>query len=342
MEFIAVHSGAGFQSESKQSKYLNACKEACSNGMQLLINGKSAIDAVVEAISTLEDNQITNAGLGSNLCNNGTVECDASIMDGKSLNWAAVGALSGVKNPIKVTKLMLSEQLKEQPFGLIAPNILVGEGAKRWSIERGCELSDNLVTEGAKATYNKYKRKIEGSDPIEVKARRLDTVGAIAIDAAGNLAAGVSSGGILLKNPGRVGQAAMYGSGIWAQDNVAVTTSGVGEYLVKTLFARECASQLLTIDDRLNVEKIHNVFVNNFIESPFLKSVNGVKSAGVICAHLDQSKSIIEFLWAHNTPTMSIAYCCRNSQPKTIFSKLPEKTEMFIQSIPFKINSAIT
>ena len=95
------------------------------------LNAKcSAIDGLIAAISALEDNYLTNAGLGSNLNSNGFVECDASLMDGSDLKWGAVGALQGIKNPIKAAECVLRGQLNELPLGLISPTILVGDGAK--------------------------------------------------------------------------------------------------------------------------------------------------------------------------------------------------------------------
>ncbi|RWS28196.1 threonine aspartase 1-like protein [Leptotrombidium deliense] len=339
MVFVAVHAGAGFQSEANRSKYLTVCKEACAEG----VKQTSAIEAVVSAICCLEDNQITNAGFGSNLCNDGSVECDASLMDGDTLQWAAVGALNGIKNPIKVAKLLLNEQIRESrnKYGLVAPNMLVGEGAKKWALKNGAEACDSLVSVRSKQCYVKYKRKIESancSDNDRAKHQRLDTVGAVAVDAEGKVAAAVSSGGILLKNPGRVGQAAMYACGVWAEDCIAVTTSGVGEYLTKTLFAKECASYLQIKDDSLNAQKLHDALLNKFINSKFLKNVTDEKSVGCITALVDSENDCIEFLWGHNTQTMALAYCTQGTKPVAVFSKLPQTSELVVNSIllPFK------
>ena len=111
------------------------------------------------------------------------------------------------------------------------------------------------------------RRKIERQDLSEpdnsIKSRRFDTVGAIAVDRKGHIAAGVSSGGILFKVPGRVGQAASYGAGCWAQESVGISTSGSGEYLVKTLFARECASYFLSNTEQ-SVQSFNDLFISKF------------------------------------------------------------------------------
>ena len=114
--------------------------------MKILLEGKSCVDGVTSAIVSLENNWITNAGFGSNLNSDGIVECDAGIMNGQNLKWAAVGALSGITNPILGAKLLLEEQEKKQPLGLIVPNILVGDGARSWCQAKGCDISNNLIS----------------------------------------------------------------------------------------------------------------------------------------------------------------------------------------------------
>ncbi len=178
--------------------------------MKCLNEKCSAIDGLIAAISALEDSGLTNAGFGSNLNSSGDVECDASLMDGSDLRWGAVGALQCIKNPIKAAECVLRGQYKALPLGLISPNILVGEGARLYAMSRGC-LTSNLITEKSKQTFNKYKRRLESvakeeNNCCHIKQSRLDTVGAVCVDYNGNVASGVSSGGISLKMCGRVGQ----------------------------------------------------------------------------------------------------------------------------------------
>lgn len=113
--------------------------------------------------------------------------------------------------------------------------------------------------------YNSYKRKVTtAQSENSTKQSRLDTVGAVALSRNGVSASGVSSGGIALKVPGRIGQAAMFGAGCWAQENVALSTSGVGEYLTRTLLAREMGRDLLRDSDKLPCDVIKESFVTNF------------------------------------------------------------------------------
>ncbi|XP_015795321.1 threonine aspartase 1 [Tetranychus urticae] len=321
---IAVHAGAGIHLESKRSTHENVCKAACDAGLQALNDNLPAIDAVTRAIMAMEDDPSTNCGYGSNLCRDGTIECDASLMDGHRLLWSGVGAVPGIKNPIKISQLLLEEQTVENPYGLIPPNIIVGEAAKRWAESRGL-ITANLETEQTRSVYNKLRHKIDRDDiSVPIKFRRLDTVGAVAVDKQGHVAAGVSSGGILFKVPGRVGQAATYGAGCWAQDSIGISTSGSGEYLIKTLFAKECASHLLLNPADDLVEQFTHLFSTKFTDSPFLKSVKTAKSAGLITVIHDAQRNTNELIWVHNTPTMCLAYGkVSDKSPRFIFSKYP-------------------
>ncbi|XP_036178127.1 threonine aspartase 1 isoform X2 [Myotis myotis] len=303
--FVLVHAGAGYHSESKAKEYKHVCKRACQKAIEKLQAGALATDAVTAALVELEDSPFTNAGMGSNLNLLGEIECDASIMDGKSLNFGAVGALSGIKNPVSVANRLLCEGQKGKlSAGRIPPCFLVGEGAYRWAVDHGIPSCppNIMTTRFSLAAFKRNKRKLElaervETDFIQLKKRRqsnekendsgtLDTVGAVVVDHEGNVAAAVSSGGLALKHPGRVGQAALYGCGCWAENtgahnpySTAVSTSGCGEHLVRTILARECSHALQAEDAH---QALLETMQNKFISSPFLASEDGVLGGVIV------------------------------------------------------------
>ncbi|XP_036178135.1 threonine aspartase 1 isoform X10 [Myotis myotis] len=318
--FVLVHAGAGYHSESKAKEYKHVCKRACQKAIEKLQAGALATDAVTAALVELEDSPFTNAGMGSNLNLLGEIECDASIMDGKSLNFGAVGALSGIKNPVSVANRLLCEGQKGKlSAGRIPPCFLVGEGAYRWAVDHGIPSCppNIMTTRFSLAAFKRNKRKLElaervETDFIQLKKRRqsnekendsgtLDTVGAVVVDHEGNVAAAVSSGGLALKHPGRVGQAALYGCGCWAENtgahnpySTAVSTSG----------------------------------------SPFLASEDGVLGGVIVLrscrcsAEPDSSQNkqtlLVEFLWSHTTESMCVGYMsAQDGKAKTHISRLP-------------------
>ncbi|XP_001947449.1 threonine aspartase 1 isoform X1 [Acyrthosiphon pisum] len=326
---IAVHAGAGYQKATKEANYKKICMKACKKGLEILKNNGSALDAVAVATMVLEDSPLTNAGYGSNLTWNGAVECDASIIDGSNMHYGGVGAVSGIKNPIALAKLICENQNLKMSFGRIPPCLLVGLGAHEYAIANNIVAVDpfNLISEKSKKDFvhNKYKVINQKYSNCQAGNSRLDTVGCVGMDKLGNVAASSSSGGILLKQDGRVGQAALLGSGCWAQnmsDDVAmaVTTSGCGEHLIKTNLAREMSKQLL--NSSCPTIAITKCFNEDFIHSPILKNCNE-KLAGALVLY--KNKDCCEILSAHTTKSMCIAYATENDK-KSFVSRLMTNT----------------
>ncbi|PGG95214.1 hypothetical protein AJ79_10188 [Helicocarpus griseus UAMH5409] len=169
---IFIHAGAGFHSYQAESTHLWVCNQAATLGMAVLKSGGRAVDAVEVAIKFLEDHEITNAGYGSNLSANGTVECDATIVDhlGRS---GAVGAVEHIKNPISLARLVLDVSTRPMTLNRVPPNLLVGSGATDFAYENGMPIlhADFLVSGGSRERWLRWKRdlaQVEAEESQEV------------------------------------------------------------------------------------------------------------------------------------------------------------------------------
>ncbi|KAI1488900.1 nucleophile aminohydrolase [Biscogniauxia mediterranea] len=167
---IFIHAGAGYHSTANERIHLEACSEAARVSMKVLKGGRSAIDAVEAAIKVLEDKEITNAGYGSNLAIDGTVECDATLVDhlGRS---GACGAVPNIKNPISLAKLILESSNKPLSLRRVPPNLLISDGAKEFAWESGMTLVPNewLISKNARDRYIRWKedlRRAEGRESL--------------------------------------------------------------------------------------------------------------------------------------------------------------------------------
>lgn len=218
---IIVHGGAGpWNNDLNRLKNGQAaCEQAAQQGQDILIQGGSALDAVEKAVRVLEDSPFLNAGRGSYLNSAGIIEMDALIMDGRLLEIGAIAAVKNIRNPIALARKILDRS----EF-----NMLVGSGAEIFaeSIDfPTCNLADLLV---------------EVNVAAETQANLTnDTVGAVAIDASGNLASATSTGGTRGKYPGRVGDCPLVGSGGYADNFTgAASATGRGEDLMKILISK--------------------------------------------------------------------------------------------------------
>ncbi|XP_014486523.1 PREDICTED: threonine aspartase 1-like isoform X1 [Dinoponera quadriceps] len=344
--FVAVHVGAGQHSTSLKEKYQKLCREACKVGVESLKSGGSVLDAVVKATVELEDSPMTNAGFGSNLTLNGTVECDASVMDGSSLQFGAVGAVSGIKNPILLAKRLCEQQSIKFPYGRIPPSFLVGNGAHIWAHEMGIQTlpPEQLISMRAQKIYKHYKRKVEDNS-VEIQKcakKRMDTVGAICVDDNGNIAAACSSGGIILKYPGRVGQAGVWGCGTWASNDtshsIGTSTSGCGEHLVRTSLARTIAEAISEVS--CPTTSLHRAMNADFIDSKFLNGLEQ-KLGGVIAIRYSSQEGLGDFLWSHSTNSMIIGYMnTSENAPVSYMSVLPSSEvgkKAVVEGVCFKM-----
>jgi beta-aspartyl-peptidase (threonine type) len=217
---IVIHGGVGTISrempDSIKQDYLNSLSNALTIGKNILQNGGTSLDAVEQVVKFLEDDPRFNAGKGAVYTSEGTHELDASIMDGRDLSCGAVAGVKTIKNPISLARLVME---KTQYV------LLVGEGAENF----GKQMSVDIVPNNYFDTPRRFEQ-WQKSINKEIKG----TVGCVALDNYGNLAAATSTGGVVNKLPGRVGDAPIIGAGNYANNETcAVSCSGKGELFIK-------------------------------------------------------------------------------------------------------------
>ena len=231
---LVIHGGAGTILKSnmtteKEAEYTTKLNEALLTGYKILENGGSSLDAVVAVINIMEDSPLFNSGKGAVLTEKGVAELDASIMDGKTLKAGAVAGIKHIKNPITLARLVMDK----------SPHVMmIGEGAEEFAKENNIEMVDNdyFITPNRLQQYQRMK---EAQDK-KVKEEKHGTVGCVALDKNGNLAAGTSTGGMMMKKFGRVGDSPIIGAGTYANNNTcAVSGTGYGEYFIRLNIARD-------------------------------------------------------------------------------------------------------
>ncbi len=230
---LIVHGGAGAldASDADGAAHVAGCLAAARAGHAVLRAGGTAVDAAVAAVTVLEDNPLFNAGTGSALTEEGAVECDASIMSGQGAA-GAVGAVRDIRNPVRLARLVMERTVHV---------LLVGAGAEAFAAKQGVRRAeaDALITDHMRAKWQAARAKASG-------ATGHGTVGCVARDGQGHVAAATSTGGVLLKLAGRVGDSAIIGAGTYADDRAgAASCTGLGEAFMKAAAAKLAVEAML-------------------------------------------------------------------------------------------------
>ena len=231
---LVIHGGAGTitrenMSTEKEAEYISKLTAALKTGYAILENGGSGLDAVEATIKVMEDSPLFNAGKGAVFTGAGTNELDASIMDGATLQGGAVAGVKTVKNPISAARKVM-----EKTWHVL----LAGEGADAFAKEQGLDIVDNSYFH----TEHRFKSLIKAK---EKEMEKHGTVGCVALDKKGNLAAGTSTGGLTNKRWGRVGDSPIIGAGTYASNETcAVSATGQGEYFIRGSVAFDIAAQM--------------------------------------------------------------------------------------------------
>ena len=273
--------------------HISGVRSALAAGWQVLERGGPALDAVEEAVVIMEDDETFDAGRGSFLNRNGRVQMDALIMDGSTLRAGGVGCVERLRNPVRAARKILSE----------SPHVyFVSEGAEQFAVEHGVPLCKNedLVIPREVERLRAYQRDAADRSAPEKDGNDLfapsishDTVGAVALDREGNIAAATSTGGTLNKAPGRLGDSSLIGCGCYADNlSAAVSTTGWGEPIMKLVLAKWTADRVLA---------------GNLPEWAAQEAVNYLKQrlnghGGIIVLNAQGQFGI-----AHNTPRMAWA-----------------------------------
>lgn len=242
---IAIHGGAGAITRSQLSqeqelRYIQALSDIVETGQRMLEDGRSALDVVTEAVRLLEECPLFNAGIGAVYTRDETHELDACVMDGNTLNAGAVAGVSHLRNPILAARLVMEH----------SPHVMmIGEGAENFAIAQGMERVSADIFSTPERYAQLLAARTAGETVLDHSASPLDennkmgTVGAVALDMFGNLAAATSTGGMTNKLPGRVGDSPLVGAGCYANNaSVAVSCTGTGEVFIRALAAYDIAA----------------------------------------------------------------------------------------------------
>ncbi len=265
---LLIHGGAGnitpaIMNAEQEEQYREGLKDALNNGYEILKNGGSSVDAVVAAISTMEDNTLFNAGKGSVFTKKGQNEMDAAIMDGSNLAAGAIAGVRNIKNPIALAREVMLHS------GHV---FLSGNGAAEFALSQGIEMAPDAYffnksrydqwLEIRDTNYTQLDHKgdnLKGAAaPLPNPGHKFGTVGAVAVDMHGNLAAGTSTGGMTNKRFGRIGDSPVIGAGTYANNNTcAISCTGHGELFLRAVVAYDVSCLMeyrgLSIQDACNI-----------------------------------------------------------------------------------------
>jgi beta-aspartyl-peptidase (threonine type) len=238
---LVIHGGAWAIPDDMVEAHLDGVRNAMAAGWRVLERGGTALDAVEEAVVIMEDDETFDAGRGSFLNRDGKVQLDALIMDGATLRAGGVGCVERLRNPVRAARKILSD----------SPHVyFVAEGAERFAAEHGialCRNEDLIIPREVERLREYQARATDAKVDLFAPTISHDTVGAVALDGEGNIAAATSTGGTLNKAPGRLGDSSLIGCGCYADNRTAAaSTTGWGEPIMKLVLAKWAADRVAT------------------------------------------------------------------------------------------------
>ncbi len=266
---LVIHGGAGTitkasMTDESEKAYREKLTESLKAGSEILASGGTSLDAIEKAVNILEDSPLFNAGKGAVFNAKGENELDASIMDGRNLKAGAVAGIKHIKNPISLARLVMEN----------SPHVMmIGEGAEEFAKQNDLEFVENEYFKDEKRwnDFQKIKRKDDSlknmHGRIELKSgEKFGTVGAVALDKNGNLAAATSTGGMMNKKFGRVGDSPIIGAGTYANNKTcAISATGYGEYFIRLNVAHDISAMMeyKNLSIKESAEKVINEKLKN-------------------------------------------------------------------------------
>ncbi|MBP8973665.1 MAG: isoaspartyl peptidase/L-asparaginase [Anaerolineae bacterium] len=284
---IIVHGGAWKIAEETHADHIAGARAAAEAGLAILAAGGSALDAVERAVMVMEDDPTFDAGVGSVLNRAGDIEMDAIIMDGRTLRLGAVAAVRGITNPVRLARLIFDDT---------DHSLLVGEGARRFAEAKGMRLcaQAELTVPREIERFLRLQKMPDYRLSYEFTPDPQGTVGAVAIDAGGHVAAATSTGGVAYKMPGRVGDSPLVGSGAYADDlSGAASATGHGESIMRVVL---CKTATDAVARGLSAQQAADYAIRTMFE----------RTGGYGGLILVDRQGQVAF--AYNTPHMTVAW----------------------------------
>ncbi len=283
---LVMHGGAGTirrgsMTPEVESAYRSRIEEALRAGHRVLSDGGSSVDAVVATIVVLEDSPLFNAGKGAVFTAEGTNSLDASIMDGSTLQAGAVAGVETIRNPIRLARAVMDH----------SPHVmLAGAGAEAFAAEQGVEQVEPsyFYTERRWEALQRAKQadaggsQAHGAPTAEVRDSKFGTVGVIALDARGNIAAGTSTGGMTNKKWGRIGDSPIIGAGTYANESCGISATGWGEYFIRNVVAYDICARMKYLDITLEQSARAMIMEQLEAQEPETGGIVGLDSQGNI------------------------------------------------------------
>jgi len=307
---LVIHGGAGTikrenMTPEKEAAYHQALQQALDSGYAVLERGGKSLDAVIAAVKIMEDSPLFNAGKGAVFTHEGKNELDASIMDGSNLMAGSVAGVTTIKNPITAAYAVMTKSEHV---------MLIGKGAEKFAEEQRLEIVDPSYFFDSTRYQQWLKVKQEDAGPAAamydpyIKDKKFGTVGAVALDQFGNLAAATSTGGMTDKKYGRVGDAPIIGAGTYADNqSCAVSATGWGEFFIRLSVAHDISAMM----------KYAGMTLEQSADSVVMKKVPALGGDGGIIA-LDRAGN---FSMTFNTDGMYRGYIAKKGEAKTFIYK---------------------